>query len=171
MRLRRKVCLLGSTGVGKTSLVKRFAYGEFDDTESEAEGVMIHKRVIHYPKVELELLMWDLEGADGWSQYVASYMSGASGLVFVVDVTRPRSLEHVIAARDRAKGFIGRRPAVLVTNKIDMTSDWAIKKKQLDEANKYDWSILPASAKTGAHVDEVFEALAKLMMKAGRVAV
>ena len=50
MRLRRKVCLLGASGVGKTSLARRLAEGEIwgeelvDEVLAKAHGKQVAKR-------------------------------------------------------------------------------------------------------------------------------
>ncbi len=44
--LKKKICLLGSFGVGKTSLVARFVHSIFSDKYLTTVGVKIDKKVL-----------------------------------------------------------------------------------------------------------------------------
>ncbi|MGB5703369.1 MAG: Rab family GTPase [Polyangiales bacterium] len=169
MRLRRKVCLLGAPGVGKTSLVRRFAEGAFDEAYESKLAMAILRGALDVGEVSLEMMLWDPGGSEAWGQYNRSFISGASGLAFVVDATKPRTLDHLLEAQTRGRGFIGSRPSVLIVNKIDLTRDFALTKQQLDTAGKLNWYIAQASAKSGYNVNEAFERLAKMMLETRKV--
>lgn len=88
--------------------------------------------------------------------------------MFVVDTTRPRTLDHLLEAQTKGRGFIGPRPAVLVLNKVDLTPDVALTEAQMDAAGKLNWYIARASAKSGDGVDGAFMKLAELMVEVRR---
>ncbi|MBW2214888.1 MAG: hypothetical protein JRF48_10760 [Deltaproteobacteria bacterium] len=111
------------------------------------------------------MMLWDPGGAEAWGQYNRSFISGASGLVFVADATRPGTLDHLLEAQTKGRGFIGSRPAVLIVNKADLTGDFALTKAQVDAATKLNWHLVQASAKSGDNVDEAFMKLAELMLE------
>ncbi len=168
VRLRRKICVLGAQGVGKTSLVRRFVDREFDDDYRQTIGVTISKGTLAFEEVSLELMLWDYEGTEPGSQYSRSFISGASGLIFVVDATRPKTLDHLLEAQIKGRGYTSARPSVLIVNKIDLTHGFALTKEQLDAAGELDWFIIQASAKSGDHVDEAFTRLGQMMLDAGK---
>lgn len=166
MRLKRKVCLLGAPGVGKSSLVRRFVEDSFDQAQDPSIAMSIFSGTVELGDVALEMMLWDPAGAESGGQYNRSFISGASGLIFVVDATQPQTLDHLLQAQSKERGFIGSRPAILVVNKVDRTSDFALSKAQIDAASKLDWRLVQASAKTGSNVGEVFTKLAELMLEA-----
>ena len=170
MRLRRKVCLLGAHGVGKTSLVRRFVEDRFDQEPESSIAIQIFKGTVELDGMSLEMMLWDPEGSDAWGQYNRSFISGASGLMFVVDATKSGTLDHLLEAQTKGRGFVGSRPAVLVVNKVDLAGDVALTTAQLDAANKLDWHLVQASAKSGDKVSEAFTKLAELMMERKEVA-
>jgi len=169
MRLRRKVCLLGASGAGKTSLARRLTEGVFDAGYRSKLSMAIRKAPLQLDDISLELLLWDPGGVEAWAQYNPSFISGASGLAFVVDATDPSTLDHLLEAQTKGRGFIGSRPSILIVNKIDLTPAFALTKQQLDAAGKLDWYIAQASAKSGYNVGEAFERLAKMMLPARKV--
>ena len=168
MRLRRKVCLLGAPGVGKTSLVRRFVEHSFVEDQQSSIAMQISKGTVEVGDISLEMMLWDPEGSEAWGQYNRSFISGASGLMFVADSTRPRTLDHLLEAQTKGRGFIGPRPAVLALNKVDLTPDVALTEAQMDAAGKLNWHIAQASAKSGDGVDEAFMKLAELMVEVRR---
>ena len=158
--------MLGAPGVGKTSLVRRFVDREFDEDYQQTIGVAISKGTLSFDDITLEILLWDYEGTEPGSQYNPSFISGASGLVFVVDVTDPSTLDHLLEAQVKGRGYTSSRPSVLVANKIDLTHDFALTKQQLEKASKHNWFIIQASARSGDNVDEAFTKLGQMMLDA-----
>jgi small GTP-binding protein len=158
--------VLGAPGVGKTSLVRRFVHREFDEDYQQTIGVAISKGTLTFGDITLETMVWDYEGTEPGSHYNPSFISGASGLIFVVDVTTPSTLDHLLEAQAKGRGYTGSRPSVLVANKIDLTHDFALTKQQLEKAGKHDWFIIQASAKSGDNVDQAFMKLGQRMLDA-----
>ena len=166
MRLRRKVCLLGATGVGKTSLVRRFVEDRFDEDFKSSIEVAIFKGSVELDDVTLELMLWDPGARGAREQFTRSFISGASGLVFVADSTRPQTVDRLLQAQVKERGFIGSRPSILVVNKIDLTEGLGLTKWQLDAARQLDWKIEEVSAKSGENVGAAFASLARLILEA-----
>jgi len=166
MRLRRKVCLLGAPGVGKSSLVRRFVEDSFDEARNPLIAMSIHSRTVEIGDVSLEMMLWDPAGLEASVQYNRSFISGASGLVFVVDATRPQTLDELLEAQVQERGFLGSRPAVLILNKTDLTNAFALSDAQIAAASKPNWYMVRASAKTGYNVHEAFAKMAGLVLEA-----
>ena len=55
----------------------------------------ISKGALEVGDISLEMMLWDPGGKEAWAQYNSSFISGASGLMFVVDATKPRTLDHL----------------------------------------------------------------------------
>lgn len=159
---KKKVCLLGDFGVGKTSLVRRFVEGCFDDKYLSTVGVKISRKSLARADRTLDLIIWDLAGSDEFKRVQTSYLSGASGAMIVCDLTRPETLtsfeSYVAQMRETNKhGAI-----VFVGNKADLPP--LISEMELQSVcAKFGSSCLLTSAKTGANVEEAFVRLAEAM--------
>ena len=160
----KKICLMGASGVGKTSLVKRFVEGKFDETYRTTIGVHIDSKSVTCDDHLVKLIIWDLEGKDNpqLESRDASYLNGAKGYMLVVDVTRPDTLD--IAKRLLSTANL---PFVLLLNKQDLTQSSLVTNRALEICGD-GTKLFGTSAKTGEKVNEAFEYLVRQMLDAGR---
>jgi hypothetical protein len=162
--LQKKICMLGSFSVGKTSLVRRFVESIFSDAYQTTIGVKIDKKVVRAGDEDVTLVLWDIHGEDVYQKIRMSYLRGMSGYLLVVDGTRRQTLDDALALNERVIQEAGKVPAVLVLNKSDLTEKWEIDSTRESELTAAGWNILRTSAKTGASVEEVFSKLTAAML-------
>jgi hypothetical protein len=164
--IQKKICMLGAFAVGKTSLVRRFVESIFSEKYQSTVGVSIHKKTVQCAGQEALLLLWDIYGEDDFQKVRTSYLRGASGLLLVVDGTRRATLDVALGLRKMADESAGRVPAVLVCNKSDLEPDWEVEAEALRSLEQQGWSVVRASAKSGAGVEEAFTRLTAAMLEA-----
>ena len=157
----RKVCLLGASAVGKTSLVRRFVHGIFDERYLTTVGVKIDKHTVGSGRGQVNLILWDLSGEDDFSQLQMSYLRGAAGYMLVADGLRPATLAKVIELEQRARTEQGERPFVLALNKSDQAADWRLDEAEIESLEARGWPVLRTSALTGDGVEGAFSRLAE----------
>ena len=87
--------MIGDFSVGKTSLIRRYVDDAFDDSYLTTIGVKISKKSLNLDGIECELLIWDIECSTPLKSIPHSYFKGASGAVFVCDVTRQETVTHL----------------------------------------------------------------------------
>ncbi len=156
--IRKKILLLGDFSVGKTSLVRRYIDGTFDDKYLTTIGVKISKKVLTVEGVECELLIWDVEGSTPSKKISLGYYRGASGAIFVTDVTRRETLDNL---QEHKEIFLAENPGaqyVTAYNKADMLSDIARERMAVGE------DIFLTSAKEDENVEKLFVELVKKML-------
>lgn len=159
--MQKKICLLGTFAVGKTSLTERFTKSIFSEGYRTTVGVRIQKKTVALGAQALDLIVWDLAGEDELGVLRTAYLRGASGYILVADGTRPETLDKAMGLRRRAHSALGNVPFVLVVNKMDRLDDWAIDDVVLDELSGEGWLVFRTSAKTGQGVEDAFIRLAK----------
>ncbi|CDX11080.1 conserved hypothetical protein [Mesorhizobium sp. ORS 3324] len=163
--LQKKICMLGGFAVGKTSLVRRFVQSIFSENYLTTVGVKIDKKSVTLADKTVDLILWDLAGEDDIGSFRVSYVRGATGLVLVVDGTRPATLAVALTLRERAEAEFGAMPFVLLFNKSDLVDRWAISDGEIDELKQRGWQIYLTSALSGEHVDDAFRQLASMIAK------
>jgi small GTP-binding protein len=157
--IQKKICMLGSFGVGKTSLVARFVKGIFSSKYLSTVGVKIDKKEVKVGDKDLLLMLWDLAGEDSRAQAQVSYLRGASGYFLVCDGTWSDSLATAKSIHKRAVEAVGDMPCVLVINKSDLWDKWQIAAPELQALEAEGWKIKITSAKSGDGVEEMFQML------------
>ena len=162
--LQKKICMLGSFSVGKTSLVRRFVESIFSDAYQTSIGVKIEKKVVRSGNEDVTLVLWDIHGEDVYQKIRLSYLRGMSGYLLVVDGTRGQTLDDALALNERVVQEAGKVPAVLVFNKSDLAEKWDIDSARESELTAAGWTIIRTSAKTGDAVEEVFSKLTAAML-------
>ena len=164
--LKKKICLLGSFGVGKTSLVARFVHSLFSDKYHTTVGVKIDKKVVSVGTDEITLVIWDMAGEEDDAPVKLNQVRDASGYLLVADGTRRKTLDVARDIQQRVESEIGRQPFLLLVNKVDLRETWEIKDSEWSELTASGWIVLETSAKTGEHVEEAFLALTSSILKA-----
>ena len=164
--LKKKICMLGSFGVGKTSLVARYVHSMFADKYHTTVGVKIDKKVVSVDGREVTLMLWDMAGEEDGAPVKLNQVRDASGYFLVVDGRRSKTLDIARSIQMRVEGELGPRPFLLLANKADERPDWEIPEGAWEELNRRNWTILETSAKTGQQVEEAFQMLASRILKA-----
>ena len=77
--IQKKICMLGSFAVGKTSLVARFVRSIYSEKYHTTVGVKIDKKQVQFDGKSMNLILWDLYGEDEFQKVHMSYLRGASG--------------------------------------------------------------------------------------------
>ena len=166
--LQKKICMLGSFSVGKTSLVARYVRSVFSERYLTTVGVKIDKKTVALEGAEVSLMLWDIYGEDDFQKLRMSYLRGASGYLLVVDGTRRATLDVALALEQRVRSEVGPLPCVVCVNKCDLRAEWEIDRDLLhDRARAQGWPVIETSAKLGAGVDEAFAELTRRMIAAG----
>jgi small GTP-binding protein len=171
----KKICMVGDFGVGKTSLIRRFVDREFSDQYLSTVGVKISKKTVELAEVKqqdklnLQLLIWDLEGHTKFKAIAPSYLQGSSGAVIVADVSRPETVERLPEHIQLFLSVNSKGSIIVALNKSDLIDKEKLEKLiqmvQLQGMERVS-GIYQTSAKTGSSVDEIFQQLAYKSLEA-----
>ncbi len=160
-----KVCLVGDSEVGKSSLAQRFVRENFAEQYVATRGTRVYAVELTLPRAEgldiaLDLSIQDLVGQKGFMRMVReTFFYRADGIVAICDVTKPETLpslhDWVMASQEIASDAV----LHLAANKADL--HWRVDEASLTRlAEAYAAPVFATSAKTGDGVDELFQSLA-----------
>lgn len=158
----KKVILTGSFGVGKTSLFNQFIHQKFSDKYLTTIGVKVNKKTVEAGGESVSLLIWDIAGEVTQDKVPTSYFLGASGILYVVDLSRPLTFKNIKEDINYLKELLPGGKIKVVGNKKDLLSDSELK----DIVKSIEAPVdATTSAKTGENVEELFLALTNEMIQ------
>ena len=156
--------MLGMWGVGKTSLVQQFVSSIFDEKYHSTLGVKVDKKVVDVDGQKVNMLLWDVAGAEDHFSVPIHYVKGAAGYLLVIDGTRKASLDKAIDLIDFIEKGIGPLPFVACVNKSDL--EWELTEADIESAlAPFGGQFLSTSAKTGENVELAFKKLARMSIQ------
>ena len=158
----KKVLLIGSFGVGKTSLVRRFVLNEFSENYISTIGVRISTKTVAIEDEEVKLMIWDVAGTSEEENVPKAYFLGSSAAMYVFDLSREETYLNLDKEIESIKNLSGLDEVIIVGNKRDLLSD-----DEISEIRK----IVPVtidfitSAKENANVEGAFNLLTQQSLK------
>lgn len=160
-----KLLLIGDSGVGKSSLLLRFADNSYTGNYITTIGVDFKIRTVTIDNQRVKLQIWDTAGQERFRTITSTYYRGTHGVVVVYDVTNAstfKSIQRWLLEIDQYCSSVSR---ILVGNK----NDDAIKKVvSTDEgrnlAHSYGIDLVETSAKDDINVEDVFLKITRSML-------
>ncbi|MBY9015944.1 MAG: GTP-binding protein [Candidatus Lokiarchaeota archaeon] len=161
-----KVIIIGESGVGKTSLVKKFISSYFSKDYRVSIGTNLYvKELLLKSGNNVTIQIWDIAGQEKWIKMRHFYYKGAHGALIVGDITRGNTFEQLKEFWNQdLKKYCGDIPKILVVNKVDLNriiSNNDIEKLAQDidvEATIF------TSAKNGQNVENAFHQIAEAII-------
>jgi len=165
-----KLVVIGDGAVGKSSLIKRYTSGSFNQEYIKTLGAQFSR----YEKIlgekqdtRARLFFWDIAGQAEFSFMRPTFYNGAKGAVVVFDLSRTETLDNVMSWYQDIKKYCGLLPTILFGNKSDLLPNpSAYDKKKVDDivAKNNFLGYYTTSAKTGEHVQDSFDAIIEVLV-------
>lgn len=161
-----KVVLLGTTMVGKTSIVTRVTSGEFDESIKPTIGACYASKTFEIDGKSIKLQIWDTAGQERFKTLVPMYYRGSKVAIIVFSVIDEQSLSEVSFWANGVKAGASPPPALfVVANKIDLQDERKITTEQGQEvASQFGATYFEISANTGANLDEMINKVASVAL-------
>ena len=163
-----KVCIIGDTDVGKTSLATRYCHGEFPENSTPTIGASFLQRRVLIEGTEINLQIWDTAGQERFRSMAPMYYRGAKAAICVFDVTNEESYHRVMIWLRDLKAHAD--PSVVVCiagNKCDRPETFDLA-KCAELATSIGASFIKTSALTGQNVDVLFSSLSQKIFQTYR---
>jgi small GTP-binding protein len=157
-----KLIVLGSSAVGKTTLVNQFLKKEDIIDYRPTLGISISTQRYHvqgFKEDVIKFLIFDLAGQSFFKRVRRDYYKGANCAFIVYDVTRRETFDEAIDfwLKD-AQTELGNIPFVLIGNKIDLEEDRVVTKEEgLKKARELKSFFTETSALRNINVQDTFK--------------
>jgi Ras-related protein Rab-1A len=164
-----KILVIGDSGVGKSSLLRRFVDSDYSEEYSSTIGIDFKIKTITVDRMVVKLQIWDTAGQERFRSLGTSYFRGSHGVFIVTDITDPETFHHVssIWIPMIKQNTIEEVPVIILVNKCDLKSQARVDDTQLDRLL---YPHFKTSAKTELNIFEPFEAIIRKMIDSRRLA-
>ncbi|KAL8579717.1 hypothetical protein ACOMHN_034793 [Nucella lapillus] len=166
-----KYVLIGECGVGKSSLLQRFARDTFPETHVYTIGVDFDVKTLEGANGGMvKLQLWDTAGQERFQTITTTYYRGANGVIIVYDMNDDKSLESILKwIRDTEHYCSEDAVVVIVGSKKDLSPSQGNTRHGSEEVREFleknkdtvkasnIFGVYEVSAKTGEGVDKVFQ--------------
>jgi len=157
-----KLVFLGDQSVGKTSIITRFMYDNFDKTYQATIGIDFLSKTIYLEDRTVRLQLWDTAGQERFRSLIPSYIRDSSVAVVVYDVTNRASFLNSAKWIEDVRGERGSDVVImLVGNKTDLQGKRQVSPEEGEKKAEEDGLLfIECSAKGGYNVKNLFRRLA-----------
>ncbi|MFO8109462.1 MAG: Rab family GTPase [Thermoplasmata archaeon] len=164
--VKKKVNLLGSPGVGKTSIILRYVKDVFGEKYLKTIGTSFYTKDVDVVGASVKLMIQDVMGEKSYETVHESTFKWSSGAIFVADASREETLKDILSYWvPRYKRIAGsENPIMLAVNKMDLENRETSKDYVLKEASNDFTHVFFTSAKTGESIDCAFRELASRVL-------
>ena len=159
-----KIVVAGDGNVGKTSLIRQYCEGRFEQSRVATIGVDFQTKTVDVKGHTVKLSIWDMAGQIHFQSVRTGLYRGSRTAALVHDVTDTDSLAHLSDWYEEIVAVVSQQRFLVVGNKIDLQPDY-----DATEAKKFAAAIqapyLTTSAHSGAGVQKMFLGMALLALK------
>lgn len=161
-----RVCLIGDSYVGKTSLLKRYYDKYFNEDYVSTIGCDFKVVTLETNFKIIKLQIWDTAGQERFKAISINYFRSAHGFLFVFDISNKESFENVENWINTA--FNTNKSStlcnILIGNKKDLEEKYqrqVSKEEAIELATRYGMVYLETSAREEVNVEVMFHYLTK----------
>jgi len=157
-----KLVFLGDQSVGKTSIITRFMYDQFDKSYQATIGIDFLSKTMYLEDRTVRLQLWDTAGQERFRSLIPSYIRDSSVAVIVYDITDRQSFLNSSKWIDEVRSERGNDVVImLVGNKTDLSDRRQVSSEEGEtRASEEGVMFIETSAKGNFNIKLLFRRLA-----------
>ena len=152
-----KIIIIGDSGVGKSSLLKRAVQNRFDGSYQATIGfefLLMHFKV---NDLKIKLQIWDTCGQEMYRSLVQGFYRNTSLAIIVYDISSKKSYEGLdIWLKDLRQHTEENIPVFIIGNKMDLERQVSAEDAKIFAVSNRTIFFTECSAKTGEKVKSIF---------------
>jgi small GTP-binding protein len=153
-----KFIIIGSSGVGKTAILKRLVEDTFTTDSQSTIGVEFDSTTIEVDGQTVKLQIWDTAGQERFRSIAKAYFRNAVGVILVFDIGERKTFDDVnIWLNDVHSLCDPTATILLIGNKSDLADARVVSLAEAEQyAHHHQLNYLETSALDGTNVREAF---------------
>ena len=162
-----KILTIGESGVGKTSILRRYVENKFERHHLATIGIDFQSKTIKIKNKDIKLKIWDTAGQERYRNIANQTFRGADGIILVFDITDEYSFSRISDWMEQINANISKDEIglILIGNKCDLEDRKVPYEKGEEKARELGIDYYETSALNGKGINDVFEELVKLILQ------
>ena len=159
-----KIIILGSTQVGKTSILKRYFNNEFEENMLSTIGIDFKTKYIKFNEQKVKFNYIDTAGQEKFRAISVNYLKGTNGAILVFDLTNRETFDLIKRwVDDINENNKSNTSKLLFGNKSDLLNGRQVLREEAEKlASDIGCKYIEGSAKTGDNINEALDEIAKI---------
>ena len=159
-----KIIILGSSQVGKTSILNRYFNNEFKENMLSTIGIDFKTKFFKFDGNKVKFNYIDTAGEEKFRAISVNYLKGTDGVILVFDLTNKETFDlienWIKDIEQNNQSDIGK---ILFGNKSDILDSKQVSLEDAEHlADKLGCKYYEGSAKTGQNINEALDEIAKI---------
>lgn len=162
-----KLCVLGDSGVGKSSIVQRFVHNTFNPAVESTIGASFMTKCMLVEDCTYKFNIWDTAGQERYRSLAPMYYRNAGAAIIVYDVTSHSTFQSVKSwIRELQLHGSSNVVMAIAGNKSDLEGRREVTFRDArDYANSVNAAFVETSALTAINIHELFKEIALKLPK------
>jgi small GTP-binding protein len=164
-----KFIIIGSSGVGKTAILKRLVEDTFSAESQSTIGVEFDSTVVQVDGQEVKLQIWDTAGQERFRSIAKAYFRNAVGVLLLFDICDRKTFDETNMWLNDVHSLCDPTAVVvLIGNKADMNQHRVVTLAEAEQfAEHHQLTYMETSALTGSNIREAFVKVATQIYRKG----
>jgi small GTP-binding protein len=161
-----KFIVIGSSGVGKTAILKRLIEDTFTEESLATIGVEFDTTLLMVDNRRVKLQIWDTAGQERFRSIAKAYYRGAVGVILVYDLADRKTFDDLPNWIADIRSLCEPNAVVmLIANKADLAARRVVTPSEAEEFASLNHILyMETSAKAGQNIREAFVRVAAAIL-------
>ena len=162
-----KIIIIGDTSVGKTSLMRRYIEGIYNEKTLSTIGIELFKKEVSIQNKNYVMKIWDTCGQEKFRAISKNYYHNADGIMLLFDINSYDTFEHLSGWIESINQNTSKdTPFIIVASKCDL--EHLVTDQEIEEySTKNKVKVIKTSSKDNINVEEPFLYLGEEIIKKG----
>lgn len=156
--LQFKFIVIGCSGAGKTSILRRLVEDKFVRGTQSTVGIEYFTWVTTIENKMIKMMIWDTAGQERFYTIARAYFRNALGVILVFDITDRKSFDQLPRwLRDARVEADPHCSVILVGNKCDLAASRVVSRQEAEDfAKSNELQYIETSAADATGIQETF---------------